>query len=424
MFEIFGVDKSIEERAEKVEAALAGRFARIDRRADRKCLSVLKAMQDAHVSGECMNDTTGYGYGDIGRDTLERVYAALFEAEDALVRPLIACGTHALTIALSALLRPGDELLYISGKPYDTLESVIGIRPAAGSLAEYGISYGQVELTGSGHFDIPAILRAISPETNLIGIQRSRGYAARRSLPVAEIADVIRAVKAHAPQVRVMVDNCYGEFVEDHEPTAFGADLCVGSLIKNPGGGIAPTGGYLAGTRECVELCAVRMTSPGLGREVGASIGVNRSMYQGLFFAPQVAAAAEKAALFAAALYASYGFEVSPSPEDERTDIIQSVTLGSAEAVVAFCRGIQNGAPVDSFVSPEPWDIPGYDDPVVMASGGFIAGSSIELSADAPIRAPYAVYFQGGLNYPSAKAGIMLSAQRLFEAGLLNGGKR
>ena len=419
MYERFGVDPKIEQRADELEIQFAGRFSKIDRLAEKKTLDVLAAMQEAHVSEECMNGTTGYGYGDVGRDTLEKVYAVLFGAEDALVRPLIACGTHALTIALFALLRPGDELLYISGKPYDTLDSVIGIRPAPGSLKEFGVTYAQVELTEDGRFDTEAVLNAITPKTKVVAIQRSRGYAVRRSLPAEEIGAIARIVKKHAPHVYVMVDNCYGEFVEEKEPCALGADLMVGSLIKNPGGGIAPTGGYLAGTSECIELCAARMTSPGLGREVGASLSINRSLYQGLFFAPIVTASAEKAAILASALYESFGFPVLPASSEERADIIQSVTLGSPEAVTAFCEGIQNGAPVDSFVRPEPWDMPGYDDPVVMASGSFISGSSIELSADGPIRPPYAVYFQGGLNYPSAKLGILLSAQRLFERGLL-----
>ena len=315
MFERFGVDPKIEKRAEELEGAFRERFLAIDRRAEEKTLDVLAAMQHAHVSEECMNGTTGYGYGDIGRDTLEQVYAELFGAEDALVRPLIACGTHALTIALFALLRPGDELLYISGKPYDTLDSVIGLHPAAGSLKEFGVSYAQVELTEDGHFDTEAILKAIRPETKVVAIQRSRGYAVRRSLPAEEIGAIARIVKEHAPHVYVMVDNCYGEFVDEKEPCALGADLMVGSLIKNPGGGIAPTGGYLAGTKECIELCAARMTSPGLGREVGASLGINRSLYQGLFFAPLVTAAAEKAAILASALYESFGFPVWPWPD-------------------------------------------------------------------------------------------------------------
>ncbi|MBQ6544124.1 MAG: methionine gamma-lyase family protein [Lachnospiraceae bacterium] len=417
--EWFGIDEAVVSFGDETERELAARFTEIDRTAEYNQLKVLHAMQEAKVSEACLLGTTGYGYNDIGRETLEEVYAKVFGTEDALVRPLIACGTHALSIALSALLRPGDELLYISGKPYDTLEEVIGIRPSRGSLAEFGITYRQVDLLPDGRFDLEGIRRAIGPKTRVAAIQRSKGYDTRPSLTVSEIAEAICAVKETAPGVYVMVDNCYGEFVERTEPTEAGADLIAGSLIKNPGGGLAPIGGYLAGKKECIELAAVRLTSPGLGREVGATLSVNRSLYQGLFLAPCVTASALKAAVFAAALYEKLGFAVSPDNSRPRTDIIQAVTLRTPEAVEAFCRGIQQAAPVDSFVTPEPWDMPGYDSPVIMAAGAFVSGASIELSADAPMREPYAVYFQGGLTWPSAKLGILMTVNNLLREGII-----
>ncbi len=414
-----GISEKIYELGERAEALLADRFAEIDRTAEYNQMKVIKAMQDCMVSTECFQSSSGYGYDDIGRDTLERVYASCFRTETALVRPQITCGTHALALALMSNLRPGDELLSPVGRPYDTLESVIGIRPAAGSLAEYGITYRQVDLDGDGGFDYEGIRASLNEHTKLITIQRSRGYQNRPSFSVSEIGELISFIRSVKPDVICMVDNCYGEFVEMTEPSETGADMIVGSLIKNPGGGLAATGGYIAGRRECVENAAYRLTSPGLGREVGASLGVNQSFYQGFFMAPSAVASALKGAAFAARLYGDLGFPVFPGPDDSRSDIIQSVTLGTPEGVKAFCRGIQAAAPVDSYVTPEPWDMPGYDSQVIMAAGTFAQGSSIELSADAPIREPYAVYFQGGLTWPHAKFGILRSLQALVDEGII-----
>lgn len=419
LYRSLGIDEDIFRFGETVCRELKERFERIDETAEYNQLKVLKAFRDARVSEACLSGTTGYGYNDIGRDTLEEVYAAAFHTEAALVRPLIACGTHALAIALMGNLRPGDELLSIAGKPYDTLEEVIGIRPSPGSLAEYGITYSQVDLLPDGGFDLPGIRSAIRPNTRLVTIQRSKGYETRRTLSVEQIREAIACVKSVRPDIVCMVDNCYGEFVEKEEPSDAGADMIVGSLIKNPGGGLAPSGGYICGTKECVERAAFRMTCPGLGSEVGPSLTLNRSFYQGFFMAPVVTAAALKGAIFAANLYERLGFPVLPDGREERHDIIQAITLGSPEGVAAFCKGIQSGAPVDSFVTPEAWDMPGYDDPVIMAAGAFIMGSSIELSADGPLRPPYSVYFQGGLTWPSAKAGVLMSLQCMKEAGLL-----
>ena len=375
-------------------------------------------MQKAHVSAECFNASSGYGYDDIGRDTLEEVYAAAFHTEAALVRPQITCGTHALAIALAGNLRPGDELLSISGRPYDTLEEVIGIRPSCGSLAEYGVTYAQVDLLEDGSFDYEGIEKALRPQTRLIEIQRSKGYQTRPTLSVAQIGEAIAFIKASGGRMSsVMVDNCYGEFVERLEPSDFDADMIVGSLIKNPGGGLAPIGGYIAGTKECVERAAYRLTCPGLGKEVGASLGVMRSFYQGFFLAPTVTAAALKGAIFAANVYERLGFKVVPNGSESRHDIIQAVEFGFPEGLTSFCEGIQAAAPVDSYVTPEPWAMPGYDSDVIMAAGAFIQGSSIELSADGPLKPPYAVYFQGGLTWPHAKLGILMSLQKLYEKG-------
>lgn len=397
--------------------ALEERFREIDAVAEYNQLKVLRAMQKNRVSAEHFNGSTGYGYNDSGRETLEKVYADTFHTEDALVRSQITCGTHALALALSANLRPGDELLSISGKPYDTLEEVIGIRPSRGSLAEYGIRYRQAELKEDGSFDFDAIKAALRPETRIAAIQRSKGYLTRPSLSVEQIGEAIRFVKDLRPDLIVMVDNCYGEFVDYTEPSDCGADMTVGSLIKNPGGGLAPMGGYIAGTRECVENCAVRLTSPGLGREVGASLNTLRSLYQGFFLAPTVTAGALKAAVFAANLYEQLGFKVVPGGAEKRNDIIQAVEFGFPEGVIRFCEGIQAAAPVDSYVTPEPWAMPGYDSDVIMAAGAFIQGSSIELSADGPIKPPYAVYFQGGLTWEHARYGILRSLQSLYEHG-------
>lgn len=415
LYESLGISKEVYEYGEGILEALKERFAAIDETAEYNQLKVIAAMQKAHVSAECFNASSGYGYDDIGRDTLEEVYAAAFHTEAALVRPQITCGTHALAIALAGNLRPGDELLSISGRPYDTLEEVIGIRPSCGSLAEYGVTYAQVDLLEDGSFDYEGIEKALRPQTRLIEIQRSKGYQTRPTLSVAQIGEAIAFIKERRPDVIVMVDNCYGEFVERLEPSDFDADMIVGSLIKNPGGGLAPIGGYIAGTKECVERAAYRLTCPGLGKEVGASLGVMRSFYQGFFLAPTVTAAALKGAIFAANVYERLGFKVVPNGSESRHDIIQAVEFGFPEGLTSFCEGIQAAAPVDSYVTPEPWAMPGYDSDVIMAAGAFIQGSSIELSADGPLKPPYAVYFQGGLTWPHAKLGILMSLQKLYE---------
>ena len=395
------------------------RFREIDETAECNQLKVVHSMQECQVSEACLLGTTGYGYNDLGRETLEAVYAKIFHTEDALVRPQITCGTHALALALMSNLRPGDELLSPVGKPYDTLEEVIGIRPSTGSLAEYGVTYRQVDLLADGSFDYENIGKAIGERTRLVTIQRSKGYQTRPTFSVRQIGELIAFVKGIRPDIICMVDNCYGEFVEMTEPSDVGADMVVGSLIKNSGGGLAPIGGYIAGSRECVENAAYRLTSPGLGREVGASLGVLKDFYQGLFLAPTVTASALKGAVFAANLYERLGYAVIPDGKESRHDIIQAVTFGSPEAVIAFCQGIQAAAPVDSHVTPEPWDMPGYDSQVIMAAGAFVSGSSIELSADAPIKPPYAVYFQGGLTWQHAKFGILKSLQSLVNKGLV-----
>ena len=422
LYERFKIDADVEAYGEQVLTGLKERFEKIDDVAEYNQLKVISAMQECKVSEACFQMTSGYGYNDLGRDTLEKVYAKIFHAEDALVRPQITCGTHALHIALSANLRPGDELLSPVGKPYDTLEEIIGIRPSRGSLAEYGVTYRQVDLLPEDEngniFDYEGIKNAINERTKLVTIQRSKGYQTRPTLSVERIEKLISFVKSIKPDVICMVDNCYGEFVETAEPTEVGADLCVGSLIKNPGGGLAPIGGYIVGKKEYVENASFRLTSPGLGKEVGASLGVIQSFYQGLFLAPTVTASALKGAIFAANLYEGLGYPVVPNGRESRHDIIQAVELGTPEAVIAFCQGIQAAAPVDSFVTPEPWDMPGYDSEVIMAAGAFVSGSSIELSADAPIEPPYAVYFQGGLTWPHAKLGILMTLQFLKEKGL------
>ena len=420
MFQQMGIPAQVYDYAQAVEKSLEERFRAIDERAQYNQLKVLSAFQKNRISAEHFSGSTGYGYNDAGRDDLEKVYADTFHTEAALVRPQITCGTHALTLALSANLRPGDELVSVTGKPYDTLEEVIGIRPSRGSLAEYGITYRQIELTKEGRIDLPAIAQGLGPKTKVAAIQRSRGYLTRPSFSVEEIKTAVQLIKKLRPDILVMVDNCYGEFVELTEPSDAGADMTVGSLIKNPGGGLAPVGGYIAGTKECVENCAYRLTSPGLGREVGATMDIMRSLYQGFFLAPTVTASALKAAVFAAALYEQAGFRVIPSAKEERHDIIQAVEFGFPEGVVAFCKGIQAAAPVDSFVTPEPWAMPGYDSDVIMAAGAFIQGSSIELSADGPIKPPYAVYFQGGLTWEHAKYGILKSLACLHEEGLID----
>ncbi len=419
MYAQMGIGKEVYTYGEKILAKLEPRFREIDDIAEYNQLKVINAMQESQVSEACLLGTTGYGYNDLGRDRLEEVYARVFRTEDALVRPQITCGTHALALALMSNLRPGDELLSPVGKPYDTLEEVIGIRPSRGSLAEYGITYSQVALLPDGSFDYEGIRRALNSRTRLVTIQRSKGYQTRPTLSVKRIGELISFIKDIKPDVICMVDNCYGEFVETGEPSEAGADMVVGSLIKNPGGGLAPIGGYIAGTRECVENAAFRLTSPGLGKEVGASLGVLKDFYQGLFLAPAVTASALKGAVFAANLYEPLGFAVVPDSRESRHDIIQAVTFGNPEGVIAFCQGIQAAAPVDSHVTPQPWDMPGYDSRVIMAAGAFVSGSSIELSADGPIKPPYAVYFQGGLTWQHAKFGILKSLQSLVNKRLV-----
>lgn len=419
MYAQMGITKQVYDYGETVLEKLITRFQKIDENAEYNQMKVVKAMQDCKVSEACLLGTTGYGYNDLGRDTLEAVYAGIFHTEDALVRPQITCGTHALALALMSNLRPGDELLSPVGKPYDTLEEVIGIRPSKGSLAEYGITYSQVDLLPDGSFDYENIRAAVNERTRLVTIQRSKGYQTRPTLSVEKIGELIAFIKGIKPDVICMVDNCYGEFVETREPSDVGADMVVGSLIKNPGGGLAPIGGYIAGKRECVENAAFRLTSPGLGKEVGASLGVLKDFYQGLFLAPTVTASALKGAIFAANLYEPLGFDVVPNSVESRHDIIQAITFGTPEGVIAFCQGIQAAASVDSHVTPEPWDMPGYDAKVIMAAGAFVSGSSIELSADGPIKPPFAVYFQGGLTWFHAKMGILKSLQFLVDRGIV-----
>ncbi len=418
MYANLGISDKVYQFSKEVLDSLASRFAEIDQVTEYNQLKVIKAMQDNKVSEACLLGTTGYGYNDLGRETLEAVYASIFHAEDALVRPQITCGTHALALALISNLRPKDELLSPVGKPYDTLEEVIGIRPSKGSLAEYGITYRQVDLLADGGFDYEAIEKALNQQTKLVTIQRSKGYQTRPTLSVTRIGELISFIKKRRPDIICMVDNCYGEFVETIEPTDVGADMVVGSLIKNPGGGLAPIGGYIVGKKECVENAAYRLTSPGLGKEVGASLGILRDFYHGLFLAPTVTASALKGAIFAANIYEKLGFRVVPNSIESRHDIIQAVEFGIPEGVIAFCKGIQAAAPVDSFVTPEPWDMPGYDSKVIMAAGAFVSGSSIELSADGPIKPPYAVYFQGGLTFEHAQFGIMKTLQSIVDAGI------
>ncbi len=419
-YERFGISEAVYRFGESILNSLEPRFNQIDEIAEYNQLKVIRAMQECNVSEACLLGTTGYGYNDLGRDTLEKVYASFFHTEDALVRPQITCGTHALALALMSNLRPGDELMSPVGKPYDTLEEVIGIRPSKGSLKEYGISYKQVDLLADGSFDYDGIRAAISDKTKLVTIQRSKGYQTRPTLSVARIGELIRFIKDIRQDIVCMVDNCYGEFVEIIEPTDVGADMVVGSLIKNPGGGLAPIGGYIAGRKECVENAAYRLTSPGLGKEVGASLGILSSFYEGLFLSPIVTANALKGAVFAANIYEKLGFPVVPDGSESRHDIIQAVTFGCPEGVIAFCQGIQAAASVDSFVTPEPWDMPGYDSQVIMAAGAFVSGSSIELSADGPIAPPYAVYFQGGLTFPHAKLGILKTLQNLVDQQIVS----
>ena len=419
LYNTMGISPAVYNYGEEALEKLKNRFAQIDKIAEHNQAKVIAAMQKNRVSAACFAATTGYGYDDVGRDNLEKVYADVFHTEAALVRPQITCGTHALTVALSANLLPGDELLSPVGLPYDTLQEVIGIRESPCSLKEYGISYRQVDLLEDNTFDYENIRKAINEKTKLVTIQRSKGYATRPSFSVKQIGELIAFVKSVKADIICMVDNCYGEFVETIEPSDVGADMVVGSLIKNPGGGLAPIGGYICGTEACVSRCAFRLSAPGLGQEVGANLGLMPALYQGFFLAPTVVAGAEKGAIFAANHYEPLGFKCVPNATESRHDIIQAVELGSEEGMIAFCKGIQAAAPVDSFATPLPWDMPGYNDKVIMAAGAFVQGSSIELSADGPIRPPYAVYFQGGLTWCHAKFGILMSLQKMVDAGLV-----
>ena len=419
LYQEMGISPAVYAYGEKTLEKIKDRFAAIDQVAEYNQAKVLRAFHKNRIAATCFAATTGYGYNDEGRDKLEQVYADVFHTEAALVRPHITCGTHALTVALSANLLPGDELLSPVGAPYDTLQEVIGIRPSPCSLAEYGVSYRQVDLLADGSFDYEGIRAAINEKTKLITIQRSKGYATRPTFSVKQIGDLISFCKHIKPDVTVMVDNCYGEFVENIEPSDVGADMIVGSLIKNPGGGLVSSGGYIAGTRKCIDRCAYRLSAPGLGQEVGANFGLMPSMYQGFFLSPSVTASAEKGAIFAANLYEPLGYKCVPNASETRHDIIQAVELGSEEAMIAFCKGIQAAAPVDSYADPIPGDMPGYDSQVIMAAGAFVQGSTMELSADGPIREPYAVYFQGGLTWHHAKLGILMSLQKMVDAGIV-----
>ena len=415
----FGIAESILDLIDESEKQVSSHFSQLDDTMAYNQYKVLEAFQRNNIRDMHFSWNTGYGYDDPGRDAVERVYADIFHTEAALVRPTIVNGTHALTLTLMGILRPGDEMIYCTGGPYDTLEEVIGIRPSNGSLAEYGITYSQVDLLEDGTFDYENIKKAINEKTKMVAIQRSKGYQTRPSFSVEQIGELIAFVKRLKPDLICMVDNCYGEFVETIEPSDVGADMTVGSLIKNPGGGLAPIGGYIAGREDLIDACGYRLTSPGLGREVGASLGIMKDFYQGLFLAPTVAAAALKGAIFAANIYEKLGFPVIPNSTESRHDIIQAVEFGIPEGVIEFCKGIQAAAPVDSYVTPEPWPMPGYDSDVIMAAGAFVQGSSIELSADGPIKPPYAVYFQGGLTWPHAKLGILMSLEYLVRAGIV-----
>lgn len=419
MYTKLGISNSVSEFVNEIAKELKPRFDAIDEVAEYNQLKVIHAMQENKVNEACFHYASGYGYNDFGRDTLEAVYASVFHTEAALVRPQITCGTHALALTLSAILRPGDTLLSPVGKPYDTLEEVIGIRESKGSLAEYGIHYDQVDLLEDGTFDYDAIKSAIHENTRMVTIQRSKGYQTRPSFSVKQIGELIAFVKNINSNIICMVDNCYGEFVDTIEPSDLGADLVVGSLIKNPGGGLSPIGGYIAGKEELIEMCGYRLTAPGLGKEVGASLGVMQSFFQGFFLAPTVVSSALKGAILAANIYEKLGYKVVPNSTEQRNDIIQAVEFGTPEGVIAFCQGIQAAAPVDSYVTPEPWAMPGYDSDVIMAAGAFVQGSSIELSADGPIKPPYAVFFQGGLTYPHAKLGITMSLEYLVQKGIV-----
>jgi cystathionine beta-lyase family protein involved in aluminum resistance len=420
IYPYFKIDRKITNAADDALRKAAPAFARIEDITDYNQQKMLAAFIACGVSESHFVASTGYGYGDRGRDALDRVYARALGAEDALVRYNFVSGTHALTVALFGVLRPGDTMLSVTGIPYDTLQSVIGLTgDGNGSLKEYKIYYEQVDLKKDGTPDLKAIENAVRPGIKMVYIQRSRGYSLRPSLFVEDIEKIAQIAKKKAPDCIVMVDNCYGEFVQKDEPVSHGADLMAGSLIKNPGGGIAPTGGYIAGRKDLVESCAYRLTTPGTGREIGCTLGNNRELFMGAFHAPHVTGEALKTAVFTSALFEELGYEVTPRWNEPRADIIQAVLLRNREALIAFCQGVQKGAPVDSFVVPEPWDMPGYDCPIIMAAGAFTLGASIELSADAPLRAPWAAWMQGGLNFHSGRLGAMLAAQSMLEKGII-----
>jgi cystathionine beta-lyase family protein involved in aluminum resistance len=420
LHQVFGIDSTIACMAREAEEGIRGIFKKIESVGEINQYKVIAAMQEHRLSDSHFSGTTGYGYNDRGREVLDLVYASVFKAEDALVRHQIVSGTHALAISMFGNLRPGDELLSVTGKPYDTLEEVIGIRGEGfGALKDFGVSYRQVELTADGRADIEGIKKAIGAKTSMVLIQRSRGYNWRPSLSIAEIRNIINEIKDINKNIIVLVDNCYGEFAETEEPVEAGADLIAGSLIKNPGGGLAPSGGYVAGKAKYVRNAAYRLTTPGIGKEAGATLGNNRLMFQGLFFAPHVVTESLKGAVFCARIMQMLGFDVSPAPGQPRGDIIQAVRFNNPESLIAFCQGIQKGSPVDAFVTPEPWDMPGYDSQVVMAAGGFIQGSSIELSADAPVKPPYIAYMQGGLVYEHVKLGILTALKSMKEKRLI-----
>ena len=414
----FNIDKQILELSERVLQKLEPNFKEIDQVFEYNQYKVLKAMQELHLSDYHFQGSTGYGYDDSGRDKLEEIYAHVFKTEDALVRPQIISGTHALSLALFGNLKHGDELLSPVGEPYDTLRGVIGIKPTKGSLVDNGVIYKEVDLLPDESFDYENIEKALSPKTKMVTIQRSKGYSIRKSLTIEEMQELISFIRGVAPNVIIMVDNCYGEFVDLIEPAEIGADLVVGSLIKNPGGGLAPVGGYIAGKHEYVEGAAIKLSSPGIGKKAGPSLGITSRFLQGLFMAPSVVAGSMKGAVFAAELFEGLGYDVYPNNRRKRSDIVQAIALKNPESVISFCEGIQAAAPVDSFVTPEPWDMPGYDCPVIMAAGAFISGSSIELSADAPIRPPYAVFYQGSLTWAHAKCGILIALDKMVKEGL------
>lgn len=407
----YGLDDEIFNLSNEVMEDIKSRFEEIKETREYNQYKVLKAMQESNLSDNHFNWTTGYGYNDIGREKIEEIYSKVFNTEDAIVRPIIVNGTHALTLCVQGIVRPGDEILSVTGKPYDTLEGVIGIREEKGSLKEFGVTYNQVDFLENGEVDLEGIKEKINDKTKLVMIQRSKGYSWRKSLTIEDIKEVIETVKSVKPEVIVMVDNCYGEFIETKEPTDVGADIMAGSLIKNPGGGLALTGGYIVGKKELVELISYRLTSPGIGKECGLTFGTSRTVLQGFFMAPYVVSQALMGAIFCSKMFEKLGYDVLPKYDDLRSDIIQCVRLNSADEVVAFCQGVQAAAPVDSFVKPEPWAMPGYDSEVIMAAGAFIQGSSIELSADAPIKPPYNVYFQGGLTFDHSKMGTLKAYQ-------------